>query len=381
MKSIDDRIVENHLQINSLKLFVEEELNNIKYFLNTSPSNTNNNLVSNLKDEIKFLKNELASKNKIIEILHENSIRYNATSTQNFKNSYKFQTSRKSSDMNNKSKKANEFVLPIHNKYQCLETTENQSNGENRDKITNQINDDEENGELVPTQPLSNSFLQSEVRKRPSIVINHHEENQQEFRKNKTKSKIYSEAISSEKNETKKKTIIFTDSIPKGIRMKEFNHFIKNGTAQMKCFPGATSKDLTYYVTPTLENSSFDQALIHVGINDFLNCDTPLYQTFLQNVLTIAQKCKDSGVNEIIISSLVVTEKISLRIIIEANESLRNFCKQNGFNFIDNSNIPSNKLYRDKLHLIESGKDMLANNFIDGINDYFHITNFPITIF
>ena len=39
--------------------------------------------------------------------------------------------------------------------------------------------------------------------------------------------------------------------------------------------------------------------------------------------MSVIQKCKDSGIAEIIISSLV-------RVIIEANESLRNFCRQNG---------------------------------------------------
>ena len=97
--------------------------------------------------------------------------------------------------------------------------------------------------------------------------------------------------------------------------------------------------------------------------------------------MSVIQKCKDSGIAEIIISSLVVTEKINVRMIIEANESLRNFCRQNGFNFIDNRNIPPTKLCRDRLHLIESGKKILANNFIHGINNYFQVTNSPINIF
>ena len=67
--------------------------------------------------------------------------------------------------------------------------------------------------------------------------------------------------------------------------------------------------------------------------------------------------------------------------IIEANESLRNFFRQNGLDYIDNRNIPPTKLYRDRLHLIESGKNILANNFFHGINNCFQVTNFPINIF
>ena len=89
------------------------------------PSKTNNNIVSDLKDEINFLKNELASKNKIIEILHENSLRCNDISTQqNFKNIDEFQTIRTSSRVNRKANQANEFALPTSNRYQCFDTAE-----------------------------------------------------------------------------------------------------------------------------------------------------------------------------------------------------------------------------------------------------------------
>ena len=376
LKIIDDKIVENNFQINNLKQLVDKELNTIKHFLNSMPSKTNNNIVSDLKDEINFLKNELASKNKIIEILHENYIRCNDISTQqNFKNIDEFQTIRTSSRVNSKANQANEFALPTSNRYQCFDTTDKVIFSTKNEKI----NDNDNYRKPTPIQTSSNKG--SDVRKRPSFIPNNHEENQQNFRKRKQPSKTYSEAVNSENCRAKKKTIIFTDSIPKGIRRKEFNNFIKNGTAQMKCFPGATSKDLNYYVIPTLENNSYDQVLIHVGINDLLNSDKPDHQSLLQNIMSVIQKCKDSGIAEIIISLLVVTEEINVRVIIGANESLRNFCRQNGFNFIDNRNIPPTKLYRDRLHLIESGKKILANNFIHGINNYFQVTNFPTNIF
>ena len=36
--------------------------------------------------------------------------------------------------------------------------------------------------------------------------------------------------------------LIFTDSIPTGIRMRELNSFTKNGKTKIVSFPGATSK-------------------------------------------------------------------------------------------------------------------------------------------
>ena len=50
-----------------------------------------------------------------------------------------------------------------------------------------------------------------------------------------------------------KRIIMFSDNIPKGIRICEFNRYITNATARLKSFPGATSKELTHYVVPTLQ--------------------------------------------------------------------------------------------------------------------------------
>ena len=41
-------------------------------------------------------------------------------------------------------------------------------------------------------------------------------------------------------------TLIFTDRIPKGIRIYDFNKLIKNRKAKMLNFPGASSRQLHY---------------------------------------------------------------------------------------------------------------------------------------
>ena len=47
-------------------------------------------------------------------------------------------------------------------------------------------------------------------------------------------------------NRRKSKRIMFSESIPKGIRIRKFNRCITNATARLKSFPGATSKELTH---------------------------------------------------------------------------------------------------------------------------------------
>ena len=50
-----------------------------------------------------------------------------------------------------------------------------------------------------------------------------------------------------------RKVIIFGDSLPRGIRIHEFNSLVKKGYAKMKSFPGATLKELLHYVDRTLK--------------------------------------------------------------------------------------------------------------------------------
>ena len=69
----------------------------------------------------------------------------------------------------------------------------------------------------------------------------------------------------------------------------------------------------------------------------------------------------------------VLSLLVELEVLIHFNESLKNFCRANGFCFVNNDNISEGNLHKDRLHLLEAGKCILVNNFIDGVNNYFFI--------
>ena len=69
------------------------------------------------------------------------------------------------------------------------------------------------------------------------------------------------------------------------------------------------------------------------------------------------------------LSSVVSTGRCNADVLLHFNESLKNLCRANGFSFVNNDNISEGNLYKDRLHLLEAGKRILANNFINGIND------------
>ena len=69
------------------------------------------------------------------------------------------------------------------------------------------------------------------------------------------------------------------------------------------------------------------------------------------------------------LSSVVSTGRCNADVLLHFNESLKNLFRANGFSFVNNGNISEGNLYKDRLHLLEAGKRILANNFINGIND------------
>ena len=53
-------------------------------------------------------------------------------------------------------------------------------------------------------------------------------------------------------------TLLFTDSIPKVIRMNDFHKLIKNKKGKMLNFPGASSRQLLHYMDIHLEGIQVD---------------------------------------------------------------------------------------------------------------------------
>ena len=131
---------------------------------------------------------------------------------------------------------------------------------------------------------------------------------------------------------SKRKTqiVIFSNSIPRGIRLSEFNCWLHKGYAQLKSFPGGTSKELLYYVESTLKNQKFDDALLHVGVNDLLNDESQdSVQNLLENLKQTSLKCKSAGVKRALVSGIVVNNKLTNAYILTVKQRISNMCRDN----------------------------------------------------
>ena len=105
----------------------------------------------------------------------------------------------------------------------------------------------------------------------------------------------------------KKQRVIFGDSIPAGLKLGKFNWWLHKGLVQWKSFLGGTSKENLYYVEP-----KFDVGWLHVGVTDLLyHQSQESVQNLLDNLKQIGLKCKSTGVTRILISGIVVNNKLT----------------------------------------------------------------------
>ena len=88
-----------------------------------------------------------------------------------------------------------------------------------------------------------------------------------------------------------------------------------------------------------------------------------------KDIINICQKCSESGVSKVIISSVLVKNNINLtKFIKHLNNILRNLCLVNDLYFISNDNVTRDFIFQGGVHLNKDGRCILAGNVVDFIN-------------
>ena len=220
----------------------------------------------------------------------------------------------------------NKFVekgIPTsYNKFDCL----------NIDKdvvITNDVND---NG-LVnnkKSDQVSRSH-QNLPSRRPQIAVYNYPENQKSFPRLPVipGKDTYSETVKAKPEPAN--ALIFTDSIPKDIRMNDFNKLIKNRKANMLNFPSALSRQLLHYMDIHLEGIKVDTVVIHIEVNDLSNySNQSRTDSLMNNFICMVEKCRNYGVTNIFFSGIVFMTRVSQDILMQVHEMISNFFNANG---------------------------------------------------
>ena len=124
---------------------------------------------------------------------------------------------------------------------------------------------------------------------------------------------------------------------------------------------------MNHHIIPTLLEEKPDIVIVHVGINDVLNRFDQ--DQIIKNIQQMYITCKNFNVNQVIISGIVSCKRADNSVINYINENLKIESTTKGCQFLDNGNIKLDNLCRNGLHLGESGKKFLLDNYVN----FFHI--------
>ena len=147
-----------------------------------------------------------------------------------------------------------------------------------------------------------------------------------------------------------RKICVVGDSHVKRIKRNDFNKELLHGKAFFRSFSGTNAKQLRHYIIPTLVDDKPDAIVMHVGTNDILNHAN--HGNVAHSIINIGLDCKNNGVNEVLISFILVKKNPNLTAIVRRfNDMLRDLCGKNGFSFICNDVITTKYLWKDVVHL------------------------------
>ena len=323
--------------------------------------------ITEMKRELRFLREELQNKKEIIKILQTDNeaLRYNtqtperAHQKQSEEFTYKSTINQTSHPTMNQQIRNN---LPSTSNVQLSNRFEGLENQPSHNIWS--INDEN----VFARKKHNSKAKQKHVNNR--FIVQNPEQNTQQVRKSLSGNVT---VPYNKRNKKFKNILIIGDSIIRHIDYRQLNNQLHCGKAFIKFFPGANVKQIEHYIIPHLIERSPDAVVIHAGTNDIRPRD-PKQQIkssmeIANNIINIAKACLEHGVTDVFISGITCRSVESdMKKILDTNCHLMNFCDGEQLHFISNNNIQKENLWDDGLHLNDSGLSILTNNFFTSLN-------------
>ena len=165
------------------------------------------------------------------------------------------------------------------------------------------------------------------------------------------------------------------------MNMKSINKQVEGGRIRRSDINPAQPLRLTdtYGHLRTLEEYSYDAAIIHFGINDILRSkDSNDLNDLPENVIKVGKICQNHNIGKIFISGITPSTRANVDIS-NINKKIGELCKKNNFEFIEHPHITTDYLWHDGIHLQDTGKSLLGQNFINRVSRFLCKSDFFLT--
>jgi len=310
-----------------IKDLVRKETNKQEYdFLENhcESCKSSNRCIAFLEKEVDFLRSEMLSKNKIIEMLLQDG-RSSQTNLTKIHTGSHYQETQKVSQVS-------------HNvNFQTPKNTAKKSNFDSNYKTITQnrfevLSTGNENNEMDPK-----SF---------EIEIDDKNVTKRQIRKGGNQNKKPNKTI----------VAILGDSIVKDVKGWELSDNKKK--VIVKSFSGATTHCMKSHIVPTKEQEP-DVIVLHCGTNDLRKTED--VESIASNVIELVLSLKTES-NSVIVSGLTPRNDKLREKAAELNILLKSETNSRNIGFVDHSNIDHRHLNRSNLHLNREGSTIFSKN-------------------
>ena len=148
------------------------------------------------------------------------------------------------------------------------------------------------------------------------------------------------------------------------IQLYKLNNYLNAGRAVRKYFPGASPNDIANFSKHILNKEKFDVVVIHAGTNSLPRDNI---NDIAKEIYNIVKVCHDHGVKEVLVSGVIFRNNLTSKIT-QLNNHIESNTKAYDFMYINNDNINADDIWRDNIHLSDTGTAKIAINIIAAIN-------------
>ena len=136
-----------------------------------------------------------------------------------------------------------------------------------------------------------------------------------------------------------------------------------------KRFPGGTAEEMRHYATKPLNDERPNQVIIISGTNDIQRDVRPgstvNENQVVEDLMAIARTAREVGAEKVFVSSVMVRHGPHYRNpVIRVNNLLQRRCSEEGFYYLDQSDILSSHISMDGVHLNFHGQTILKMNIL-----------------
>lgn len=182
---------------------------------------------------------------------------------------------------------------------------------------------------------------------------------------------LYSTVVSSGQQDSIKaseKTSIFSSSITRDIKQREFNKLYKGQNAFIHKFHGGKIHHIKNYVPIHMDEDKSDNVVVLAGGNDLSGKAT--IPKIANDIIEAGLASKLKGASKVYIGSVLPRSDFHHQIKRhELNNLLKNLCVVNNFIYLNNDNINLREhLHYDGVHLNSTGSALLQKNLLSHLN-------------